>query len=377
MNLETKLIHAGHERNLFYGASSVPVFQVSTYHQNDPQRLAIYGYSRSENPTRRALETAIAELENGKYGFAFASGIAAMSSVLMMFQPEDHIIAGADIYGGTYKILTTIFKQWGLNTTFVDSSNLCEVRSAITPHTKAIIAETPSNPTLKITDLFGIVEIAREHKLCSITDNTFMSPYLQKPLDIGFDIVVHSATKFIAGHSDVVAGLAVTKDEELSKKIRNIQIAFGAILGPHDSWMTLRGIKTLGVRMTGQQANAEKIVNWLSTQPKIKKIYYPGLKTHPGYEIHLKQALGSGAVISFELDSEITAVQFMRLVKIPLVAISLGGVESIISYPANMSHASLPQAKREELGITSSLIRLSVGLESIEDLINDFSQALK
>jgi cystathionine beta-lyase len=376
MDIKTKLIHAGLDKNLYYGASSVPVFHGSTYHQCDPEHLAAYGYSRCDNPTRHALEVAIAELEGGKFGFAFASGIAAMSSVLMLFQPGDHIIAGIDIYGGTYSVLTTIFKQWGLATTFVDTTQLDAVRKAITPKTKAIIVETPSNPTLQITDLAAIAEIAHANKLYAITDNTFMSPFLQKPIELGFDIIVHSATKYIGGHSDIVAGLAVTKDDKLGEKLRNIQIAFGAILGPQDSWLALRGIKTLGVRMAAQQDNAGKIAEWLSSRPEVKKVYYPGLQNHPGREIHFKQAKGGGAMISFELQSTKQAVGFLRAVKIPIVAVSLGGVESILSYPMTMSHSRMPKEHREDRGITGALIRFSVGLESADDLINDFSQAL-
>jgi cystathionine beta-lyase len=377
MAIQTRLVHSGQNKKLFFGASSVPVFQTSTFHQQDPEHLAKYGYTRSENPTREALETAIAELEGGACGFAFASGIAAMSSVLMLFQPGDHLIAGNDIYGGTYRILTTIFKQWGLKITFVDSTNLDAVRNAITPQTKAIIVETPSNPTLQITDLAGIAEIGHKNKILTITDNTFMSPLLQRPLELGFDIVVHSATKFIAGHSDVIAGLAVTKDAQLGKRLGSIQNAFGAILGPQDSWLTLRGLKTLGVRMAAQQAGAEKIANWLVSKSQVQKVFYPGLKTHPGHNIHFKQSTGGGAIVSFELKNPKYAVDFLRAVKIPLVAVSLGGVESILSYPVSMSHAAMPQAQREERGITGSLIRLSVGLESTEDLINDFAEAFE
>ncbi|HAL45207.1 MAG: cystathionine gamma-synthase [Planctomycetes bacterium GWF2_42_9] len=375
MDIETKLIHSGFDRNLYHGASSLPIFQISTYHQKDPECLGEYGYSRCNNPTRQALENAIAELEGGQCGFAFASGIAAISSVFMLFQPGDHLIVSNDVYGGTHQVLTTVFKQWGLKTSFVDSTDLAAIQKAITPQTKAIFVETPSNPILKITDLAAIAEIAHSHKLYALTDNTFMSPFLQNPLELGFDIVIHSATKYICGHSDVVAGLAVTKDAELGKRLRNIQIAFGAILGPHDSWLALRGIKTLGVRMRAQQENAGKMAQWLSEQQKVKKVYYPGLKTHPGREIHFKQAKGGGAVISFELESTKGAVNFLRSVKIPLVAVSLGGVESILSYPVTMSHALMPRLEREERGINGALVRFSVGMESTEDMMKDFSQA--
>jgi cysteine-S-conjugate beta-lyase len=375
MDFQTKLIHGGRDRKSFFGASSVPIFQISTYNQDDPEHLAKYGYARSENPTREALEAAIAQLENGNRGFAFASGMAAISSVLMLFQPGDHLVVGNDIYGGTYRILTTVFKRWGLNSTFVDSANLDSVRAAITPTTKAIIVETPSNPMLHITDIVGVAGICHDKGLLSITDNTFMSPLLQRPLELGFDIVLHSATKFIGGHSDVIAGLAVTKDVELGRRLGQIQNAFGAILGPQDSWLVLRGLKTLETRLTAQQATAEKIAEWLVSRPEVKRVFYPTLEGHSGRDIHLKQSSGGGAVLSFELHGPSSATAFLRAVKLPLVAVSLGGVESILSYPVTMSHAAMPPAQREASGITGSLVRLSVGLESSADLIDDFTQA--
>ena len=375
-DFQTKLVHAGPDREPRTGASSIPIYQVSTYHQNDPEHLGRYDYGRSDNPTREALEQAIAELEGGVRGFAFASGMAATSSVLMIFQAGDHLVVGEDIYGGTYRILTAVFKRWGLETTFVDSTDLEQVRSAITPKTKAIFVETPSNPTLKITDLAAVAEIAHERGLLAITDNTFMSPLLQRPLELGFDIVVHSATKFIGGHSDLIAGLAVVKDAKIGQRIRHVQNAFGAILGPQDSWLTLRGLKTLGVRLNRQQDSAGAIADWLQTRPEVKKAYYPALESHPGREVHLRQATGGGAVVSFELASKEIAVGMMKNVKLPLVAVSLGGVESILSYPATMSHAAMPPTERAARGITDGLVRLSVGLESAEDLIADFSQAL-
>ncbi len=375
-DFQTKLVHAGPDREPRTGASSIPIYQVSTYHQNDPEHLGRYDYGRSDNPTREALEQAIAELEGGVRGFAFASGMAATSSVLMIFQTGDHLVVGEDIYGGTYRILTAVFKRWGLETTFVDSTDLEQVRNAITPKTKAVFVETPSNPTLKITDLAAVAEIAHERGLLAITDNTFMSPLLQRPLELGFDIVVHSATKFIGGHSDLIAGLAVVKDAKIGLRIRHVQNAFGAILGPQDSWLTLRGLKTLGVRLNRQQNSAGAIADWLQTRPEVKKVYYPALESHPGREVHLRQAAGGGAVVSFELASKEIAVKMMKAVKLPLVAVSLGGVESILSYPTTMSHAAMPAPERAARGITDGLVRLSVGLESPEDLIADFSQAL-
>ena len=373
----TRLVHAGPDRDPHTGASSIPIYQVSTYHQADPEHLGRYDYARSDNPTREALEQAIAELEGGARGCAFASGMAAISSVLMIFQAGDHLVVGEDIYGGTYRILTAVFKRWGLETTFVDSTDPAQIKAAITPNTKAVFVETPSNPTLKITDLEAVAALAREHGLLAITDNTFMSPLLQRPLELGFDIVVHSATKFIGGHSDLIAGLAVAKDAEVGRRIRHVQNAFGAVLGPQDAWLTLRGLKTLGVRMQQQQESAEKIARWLCGRPEVKKVYYPTLDGHPGRDIHLRQARGGGAVVSFELATKEQAVHLMKNVQLPLVAVSLGGVESILSYPATMSHAAMPAGERAARGITDGLVRLSVGLEAADDLIADIEQALE
>lgn len=377
MNYRTKLIHSGHDRDPYTGASSIPIYQLSTFAQTDPEHLGPYDYGRSDNPTREALEHTMAELEGGVRGLAFASGMAATSSVLLLFQPGDHLIVSKDIYGGTYRILTTVFHRWKLDVTFVDTTDPGNVRRAITPATRALFVETPSNPLLTITDLREMVKIAREHSLLTIIDNTFMSPFLQRPLELGFDIVVHSATKFLGGHSDLIAGAAVTRDEILGRQLRSIQNSFGAILGPQDSWLVLRGLKTLGVRMDAQQQTAETLAQWLQNRPDIRKVNYPTLASHPGRNIHLAQAKGGGAVLSFELADGPTAVAFLKRIKLPLVAVSLGGVESILSYPATMSHAAMPRGERLARGITDSLIRLSVGLETAEDLMADIDASLK
>ena len=376
MTEQTKLIHSGRDRDPYTGASSIPIYQVSTFNQTDPEHLGAYDYARSDNPTREALEHAIADLEGGERGFAFASGMAAISSVLLIFQAGDHLVVGEDIYGGTYRALTAVFRRWGLGCTFVDSTDLEALAAAITPQTKAVFVETPSNPTLKITDLAAVAALAHRHGLLAITDNTFMSPVLQRPLELGFDLVVHSATKFIGGHSDLIAGLAVTRDLEVGRRVRHVQNAFGAILGPQDSWLALRGLKTLAVRLRQQQASAETIARWLQTRPEVTRVYYPTLPGHPGRDIHLRQAAGGGAVISFELPSRVAAVSLLKRVKLPLVAVSLGGVESILSYPVTMSHAAMPAAEREARGISAGLVRLSVGLEAAEDLIADLELAL-
>ncbi len=377
MNYATKLIHSGKDRDPYTGASSIPIYQASTFHQADPEHLGHYDYSRSGNPTREALEQAIASLEGGARGLAFASGMAATSSVLMLFAPGDHLVVGQDIYGGTYRALTTLFRQWKLEVTFVDSTDPASVRKAITPATRALFVESPANPLLSITDLRAMVAIAREYKLLSITDNTFMTPYYQRPLELGFDIVVHSATKFLGGHSDLIAGLAVTRDGDLGHRLKCIQNTFGAVLGPQDSWLVMRGIKTLGVRMEAQQRTAGIIAEWLLKRSEVKQVYYPGLAQHRGSEIHRAQASGAGAVLSFEFHEVETALKLLKGVKLPLMAVSLGGVESILSYPATMSHAAMPKGERLARGISDSLVRLSAGLEAPEDLIADMEESLK
>ncbi len=377
MDYRTKILHTGKDRDPYTGASSVPVYQTSTFAQDDPLVFGEYDYARSGNPTRDALEHAIAVIEGGSRGLAFSSGMAAISSVLLLLSAGDHIVVSEDVYGGTYRILTQLFSRWGLRHTFADISTSEKAWAVIEPETKAIFAETPSNPTLKITDLAGIVEVGKERSILTIIDNTFMSPFLQRPLELGFDIVIHSATKFLGGHSDLIAGAVATADEERGNRLKAIQNSFGAILGPQDSWLLMRGIKTLAARMEIQQRSAIRIASWLSGHPLIGKAYYPGLPDHPGREVHERQASGPGAVVSFELPTTEMAHAFMRSVTLPLLAVSLGGVESILSYPATMSHASIPRKERIARGITDKLVRLSVGLEATDDLIADFDQALE
>ena len=376
MKFGTKLIHNGNEIDKQTGALSIPIYQASTYHQEDVDAQQEFDYSRSGNPTRKALENTVAQLENGIRGFAFSSGMAATSSALSIFSAGDHLIVCEDVYGGTYRITTNFFSRFHVEVSFVNASDLKEIKSKIKSNTKAIFLETPSNPLLKITDLKGVVSIAKEHGLITLIDNTFMSPYLQRPLDFGIDIVIHSATKFIGGHSDVLAGLIVVKDKDLAKRIYAVQNGFGAVLGPQDCWLLLRGLKTLKIRMDYQQKNAEKLVAFLNRHAKVEKVYYPGLPEHEGSAIHASQADGAGCVLSFKATDVETAKIFMKKVKLAAVAVSLGGVETIVSYPAKMSHAAMPKAERERLGISDSLIRVSVGLEEIEDLIADFENAL-
>lgn len=376
MRFATKLIHNGNEMDKNTGALSIPIYQVSTYHLRDIDQPQEYEYSRSGNPTRKALEETIAILEGGDKGFAFASGMAAISSVLSIFSSGDHIIVSQDVYGGTHRIITSFFARYHLSASFVDTTDIDAVKKSITPNTRAIYVETPSNPLLKITDLRSIVKIAREHNLITIIDNTFMSPYLQRPIELGFDIVIHSATKFIGGHSDVIGGLVVVKGAELSQRIYSVQNGFGAILGPQDSWLLLRGLKTLKVRLDYQQDSAQKLAEYLQKNKNVKQVYYPGLQNHKGRDIHYSQADGAGAVLSFKTIDAEKAKSFMKKIKLAAVAASLGGVETIVSYPVKMSHAAVPKSERERLGITDDLIRVSVGLEDIEDLIEDFEKAL-
>jgi cystathionine beta-lyase len=372
----TRVVHAGPDRDPVTGASSIPIYQASTFDQDDPFNLGTYDYGRSGNPTREALERALAELEGGAVGLAFASGMAAISSALMLLQPGDHVVASEDIYGGTFRVLTTLFKRWGLSVSFVDTTDARRVRDALQPTTKALLVETPSNPLLRITDLRAMAGLARERGLLSVVDNTFMTPYLQRPLDLGFDLVVHSATKFLGGHSDLIAGAAVTREPELGRRLRRVQNSFGAVLAPHDSWLLLRGLRTLAARLDAQQRGAERIAAQLARHAAIAGVRYPTLETHPGRATHLAQARGGGAVLSFEVRDPGLTRSFLRALRLPLVAVSLGGVESIMSYPRTMSHAGMPSEERLQRGIGDGLVRLSVGLEDPEDLLADIEHAL-
>jgi cystathionine beta-lyase/cystathionine gamma-synthase len=376
----TQLIHTGHEIDAETGAMSLPVYQVSTFDQGDLSKPVRFDYARSGNPTRQAVEQTIALLEGGSaasHGFAFSSGIAAIASTLAIFASGDHIVAAEDIYGGSYRILNTFFKRWGLETTAVDASEPANIARAIRKNTRAVFLETPSNPLLKITDLASCAKIAKDAGLAVIVDNTFMTPLLQRPLSLGADIVLHSATKFLGGHSDVIFGFAVTNDAELASRIYQVQNGFGAVPGPWDCFLVERGIKTLAVRIEAEQAAAQKLAEWLCGHKNVEAVYYPGLAGHPGREIHEKQASGAGAVLSFKTKTAEQAVRFLGTVKMAAAAVSLGGVETIASYPVRMSHAAIPREERERLGITDTLIRVSVGLEDIGDIIADFDEALR
>ncbi|MEH7251195.1 cystathionine beta-lyase [Neobacillus niacini] len=375
-SFETKLLHNQHKVDPATGAVSVAIQHASTFHQFDLENYGKYDYARSGNPTREALEDVIAELEGGTRGFAFSSGMAAISTAFLLLSSGDHIVITEDVYGGTYRMVTQVLSRFGIEHTFVDMTDLNQVKNSIKPNTKAFYVETPSNPLLKVTDIAAITALAKEINAITYVDNTFLTPEYQRPLELGADVVLHSATKFLSGHSDVVAGLAVVKDEELGRRLYSLQNSFGAILGVQDAWLVLRGIKTLHVRLEQSQKSARKLAEFLEAHPLIQKVYYPGLKNHPQYELQKSQAGGPGAVLSFEFTNESALQVFLSNVKIPVFAVSLGAVESILSYPAKMSHAAMSQAEREKRGIKNSLIRLSVGLENPVDLMNDFSQAL-
>ena len=377
MNFGTKLIHASGELDPTTGSVSTPIYQTSTFHQFDINNFGKYDYSRSGNPTRDVVEKLIAELEGGECGFAFASGMAAICSVLSIFSAGDNIIICGDVYGGAYRAATKLFSRFNIEFTFVDATNIEEIKNAFKENTKGLYLETPSNPLLKVTDLRAASKIAKENGAITIVDNTFMSPYLQRPLELGADIVVHSATKFLGGHSDVLAGLVVTKTRELGDRVYQIQNTFGAVLGPQDSWLLIRGIKTLKVRFDALQKNAQKLAQWLEANEEVDKVYYLGLPSMEGRDVHLEQADGAGAVLSFKFKTLERTTIFLNSVKNVAVAVSLGSVETIVSYPAKMSHASIPKEEREKLGITDTLIRVSVGLEDIEDLIESFKEAIE
>ena len=372
---QTRLLHNDHKYDEQTGAVSVPIQQASTFHQIDFDQPGKYDYSRSGNPTREALEATIANLEGGVRGFAFASGMAAISTSFMLLSQNDHVLISEDVYGGTYRMIHDVLGRFGIEHTFVDMTDLEKVATAIQPNTKLIYIETPSNPLLKITDIQAVVKLAKANDCLTFVDNTFMTPALQRPLDFGADIVLHSATKFIAGHSDVVAGLAVVKDEQLGEKLAFLQNSFGSILSAHDSWLVLRGLKTLHCRLEQSSQSAFRLAHSLTKEPLVEEVYYPGFSFHPGHSTHLYQAAGPGAVLSFRLPDENAVRLFTKNIQIPVYAVSLGAVESILSYPARMSHASMPPEERRKRGITDGLLRLSVGLENADDLLEDFKKA--
>lgn len=378
MRPETKLIH--HIQGCSEtGAISTPIYQTSTFVQDAPGVNRGYDYSRSNNPTRAALESLIAELEGGHAGFAFGSGLAAVDAVAKLLSSGDHIVAVDDIYGGSYRSFTHIYQKLGIEVSYVDTTNPENVANALQPNTKLVWLESPTNPTLKISDIQQIARIAHAAGALVVVDNTFASPVLQKPIDLGADLVLHSATKYLAGHSDVIAGLVVTKTPELSEQIKFVQNASGAILGPFDSWLTIRGIETAYLRVTRQSNSAQKIAEWLEKQPGIRQVHYPGLKSHVNHYIAAKQQRGFGGVISFSLEEDTVsnAVKFVTETVLFQLAESLGGVKSLLCHPASMTHKGTPREIRQAAGITDSTIRLSIGIEDADDLISDLERALE
>ncbi len=377
IKLDSLLIHGGVDGDEKTGAVAVPVYQTSTYKQDGLGKTRGWEYSRTGNPTRDALEKLIAELEQGEYGFAFASGLAAINTVLSLFKTDDKLIVSDNIYGGTFRILENVFKNFGIRYEMVNTADIPSVENAITDDVRAIYVESPANPLLTVTDIKAVSEIAHKHGKLLIVDNTFMTPYLQRPLTLGADIVVHSGTKYLGGHSDTVSGLAAVKDKSIADRLYYLQNAIGGVLAPWDSFLVLRGIKTLGVRMERHVKNAQKIARWLESSGFADRVYYPGLESDPGYEIQNRQADAPGAMISFVLNEKYDYRTFFEKLRLITLAESLGGVESLICHPASMTHAAISPEIRREVGIVDELIRLSVGIESADDLIQDIEQAVK
>ena len=377
MGFSTDAIHAGQKPDEVTGAVITPIYQTSTYAQEELGKNKGYEYGRTHNLTRASLEVNVATLEKGKYGIAFSSGLAATNALTTLLKAGDHVIVSSNVYGGTYRLFELIMKDFGLDFSWVDTSNASNIEKAIRKNTKMIFVETPTNPMLILTDLEAVVKIAKENKLISVVDNTFMSPYFQNPLTFGIDIVLHSQTKYINGHSDVIGGILITNDSKIHDRMRYVQNAVGSVPSPFVCWLILRSTKTLAVRMERHNSNAMRIAKHLEKSSYIKKVYYPGLESHPQHSLAKKQMSGFGGMISVELGDVELAKKLLKNVKIFTLGESLGGVESLISHPASMTHASVPKAEREKYGFTDSLVRFSVGIEDVEDLIEDIEQAIK
>jgi len=378
MRFETLAIHAGERPETTFGAASVPIYQTSTFVFEDIGKTRGYDYSRSANPTRKVLEDTIAQLEGGKAGFAFATGMAAEATTLHLLKAGDHVISGDDVYGGTYRLFQDVMQNFGLEFTFLRMDSRQRIEEAIKPNTRLLWLETPSNPLLNIVDIEMVVDIARKHNLLTAIDNTFATPYFLKPIEYGIDLVVHSTTKYLNGHCDVVGGAVVTTTDELTERVQFLQNAMGTCASPFDCWLVLRGLETLPIRMKQHQENAIAVANYLKGHPAVKRVFYPGLDSHPGHELARRQMKGFGGIVSFESNGGIEAVNsFLRRIKVFYLAESLGGVSSLAEHPATMCHASMPEEHQKKVGITDELIRLSVGLENIDDLTEDLSQALE
>lgn len=377
-NIDTALIHGGVAFDEFTGAVNVPVYLSSTFKQDGLGcRRRGYEYARTGNPTREALEALIAELDHGVAGYAFASGLAAIHAVLSLYQTGDNIVISSNVYGGTYRLLDKVLSHFGLTYTIADTADTAAFEAALSAETKAVLIESPANPLMSITDIAAISEIAHRHQLQVVVDNTFMTPYLQRPIDLGADIVVYSATKYLGGHSDLVAGLVVVNDEELGRRIAFLQNSIGAVLPPFDSYLLIRGIKTLGVRLDRHVENAVRIAEYLAGHPAVSRIYYPGLPSDEGYAVNQRQARNGGVMLSFELREGYDYREFFRQLQLITLAESLGGVESLVCHPASMTHASIPADLRQQMGISDGLIRLSTGIEDVNDLIADLQQAIE
>jgi len=376
MGFSTKAIHAGQAPDPSTGAIMTPVFLTSTYVQEELGKHKGYEYSRVSNPTRSALEANIAALEGGKYGFAFSSGMAAITALFHLLKSGDHVILSQNVYGGTYRVATQLLDRYGLEFEFVDTTDVRVIERAVRPSTKMVFVETPTNPTMEITDIRAAARIARRHRLLSVVDNTFATPYFQQPLRFGVDAVLHSATKYLNGHSDMIGGVIVTSDEVLKDRLRFVQKSVGGVLSPFDSWLCLRGTKTLAVRMERHNENGMQVAKFLSKHPAVKRVNYPGLPSHPQYALAKRQMKGFGAMISFDVGSLTAVKRLLKRVRLCSLAESLGGVETLISHPATMTHASIPKEEREARGITEGLVRISVGIEDVEDIIEDLKRAL-
>lgn len=377
-NIETELIHGGIAFDEYTGAVNVPLYLSSTFKQDGlGERRRGYEYARTGNPTREALETLIADLDGGVAGFAFASGLAAISSVLALFRSGDEVVISSNVYGGTYRLLDKVFSHFGLTYAVLDTADVSSLEQHFNNNTRALLIESPANPLLSVTDIRAVSEAAHRHGIAVIVDNTFMTPYLQRPIELGADIVVYSATKYLGGHSDLVAGLVVVSTPQLAERLAFLQNSIGAVLPPFDSYLLIRGIKTLGVRLDRHVGNAEKIAGHLKHHPAVKRVYYPGLPDDPGYEINRRQARDGGVMLSFELGDGYDYRRFFKSLKLIFLAESLGGVESLVCHPASMTHASIPAEERHRMGISDGLIRLSTGIEYADDLISDIDQAIE
>lgn len=377
MDIATQAVQIGLEWDTRTGAVTIPIYQTATFRHPGLGQSTGFDYSRSGNPTRLALENGIARLDNGSRGFAYSSGMAAIANLLLLFRSGDHLIVTEDLYGGTCRLFDKVFNQYGLTFTYVDTSDCAAVQAAIRPETKALFVESLTNPLLKFADIPALSALCRERDLLLIVDNTFLTPYLLRPLDLGADITVYSATKYLAGHNDTVAGLVVVKEQQLAEQVYFHQNSVGGILGPQDSWLVIRGMKTLGIRLDRQQENALKIADWLRSHPRITRVHYPGLEGHPSHELIKRDARGFSAMIAFEVDNPALVEQILLKTQLISFAESLGGVESLITFPEVQTHADIPPDLRARLGINNVLLRLSVGIENVDDLIEDLSQALE